>query len=323
MFRIWSTPFMNTAPASTLQKFKSAAGITARGFCMGAADVVPGVSGGTMAFILGIYPRFVNAIKSFDLAWAAAVLRLDWRQALTRPDLTFLVPLGTGIFLALMFFTRVVPLPQLLLSHPAEVYGLFFGLILGSIFILLGGLKHWQIRDLAPLLLGLLGGALVVTAVPAETPQTWWFVMFSGALAICAMVVPGISGSFVLLLLGQYAYILDALGHFNFAVIAPFAVGAALGLFAFTRLLSWFLHHYERVALLAISGVLCASMWVIWPFQERIYADVRGKSRLVEASPAWPDLGSNTLTVAGLALAGLLLVMALNYFATRTTRAHN
>ncbi|MEQ8232122.1 MAG: DUF368 domain-containing protein [Gammaproteobacteria bacterium] len=296
---------------------RALAGTYARGFCMGAADVVPGVSGGTMAFILGIYTRFIDAIKSFDARWLAAVVRLDWRQAVATPDLPFLLPLGAGIVSAVLFFTHVVPLPRLLVTNPAEVYGLFFGLVAGSIVVLVSDLGGLRTRDLPALVGGLLLGAVVVTAVPTETPETWWFVALSGALAICAMVVPGISGSFVLLLLGKYAYVLDAVGHLRFAVILPFLAGIVVGLVSFTRLLSWLLHRHERAALLAISGVLLASLWVIWPYQQRHFVEVRGKRRLIESQPAWPDSADPLLTPLALGLLGFVIVVVLHRYARR------
>lgn len=294
---------------------EQSAAFAAKGFCMGAADVVPGVSGGTMAFILGIYTRLIDAITSFDAVWLRACLRLDLRTVLNRPDFAFLLPLVAGIFAAIAFFTRVVPLPRLLVTHTEHVYGVFFGLIAGSVLVLVAGFGGVRARDLPALAAGLALGAFVVTAVPGTTPETWWFVMLAGALAICAMVVPGISGSFVLLLLGKYAYVLDALGHLRFEVILPFAAGAALGLASFTRLLSWLLHRYERAALLGITGVLLASLWTIWPFQQRVYVEVRGKSRLLESTPVWPGPGDEAGTVAALAVAGFGLVAAMHYLA--------
>lgn len=304
-------------------RLKDALGLIARGFCMGAADVVPGVSGGTMAFILGIYTRFIDAIRSFDLPWLLACLRFDLRTAWQRPHLHFIVPLLAGIVAAIAFFTRVVPLPQLLHTHPEEIYALFFGLIAASIVVLMRGVIHigrLGLRDVGALAAGFALGWLVVTAVPAETPTTWWFVMLSGSLAICAMVLPGISGSFVLLILGKYAYVLDALGHLEFAVIVPFAAGAALGLFLFTRFLSWLLHRWTRAALLGITGILCASLWVVWPFQHRVYVVVREKQRLLETQPVLPAADTALLLPVVLALAGFGLVMVLEHLAASARR---
>ncbi|MGE4617270.1 MAG: DUF368 domain-containing protein [Gammaproteobacteria bacterium] len=303
------------------QRIKAAAVIVLKGFCMGAADVVPGVSGGTMAFILGIYTRFVDAIKSFDAAWMKAFVRFDLTTVLTRPDFPFILPLVVGIFCAILFFTHLIPLPRLLETHPQYVYGLFFGLIIGSIVVLIKGLGGLRPVDMPPLIAGLLLGIVLVTAVPAETPDTWWFVMLCGALSICAMVVPGISGSFVLLLLGKYAYVLDAVGHFRMAVVAPFALGALAGLFSFTRLLSWLLHRHERVALLAISGILLASLWVVWPFQQRRYVEIRGELKWVESSPLLPEFSGTALAVGVLAATGFVIVVAMQRVASTSVKS--
>ncbi len=294
---------------------KASVVIAAKGFCMGAADVVPGVSGGTMAFILGIYTRFIDAIKSFDAVWVAACLKFDFKTAIKRPDLPFVVPLVIGIFSAVLFFTHVISLPRLLVTHSEHVYGVFFGLITGSIAVLVNELGRLRTTDLLEVTVGFGIGILIVTAVPTATPDSWWFIMFAGALAICAMIVPGISGSFVLLLLGKYAYVLDAVGHLQMAVIIPFAAGAVAGLFTFTRVLSWLLHRYERGALLGIAGFLVASLRVIWPFQQRSYVDVRGKSKLIESAPQLPELSTATLTVLALATVGFIAVVALHRLA--------
>jgi putative membrane protein len=163
------------------------------------------------------------------------------------------------------------------------------------------------------MLCGLVIGAIIVTSVPAQTPDASWFIVVCGALAICAMVVPGISGSFVLLLLGKYAHVIDAIGHFRLAVIVPFAAGAVIGLASFSRLLSFILHRYERQSLMGIAGVLCASLWVIWPFQQRGYITVHGKARLVEATPLIPEMSAAVAESAVLMAIGFLLVLGLQF----------
>lgn len=287
---------------------------------MGAADVVPGVSGGTMAFILGIYTRLIDAIKSFDAVWLRALVRLDFMRALSRPHLSFLIPLGLGIVSAIAFFTRVVPIPALLRSHPEQVYGLFFGLVVGSVVVLLRELGWRSRTELVWLAVGIVIGGVIVTAVPTTTPDDWWFITFSGAVAICAMVLPGISGSFILLIMGKYAYVLDGIGHLDFSIIAPFALGAMLGLVAFTRALSWLLHRFERAMLLVICGFLLASLWVIWPFQDRVYVIVRGKQRLIESVPLMPSFDGSGLQAAALAALGFAIVIVASAIAQRRQR---
>ena len=287
-----------------------------KGICMGAADVVPGVSGGTMALILGIYQRLLEAIRAFDIKLVRLLVGGRFRDAAAHVDLAFLIALGSGIFAALMFFTRVVSLPQLLREHPEPIYALFFGLIIGSIVVLLRVLAPMRVRDMLCLAAGTLLGLAIVNVVPFETPEEPWFIFLSGALAICAMILPGISGSFILLLLRKYEHVFDAIGHFDFSVIVPFALGAACGLALFSRLLVWLLHHHYRVTLTTIVGMLMGSLWLLWPFQMRSYELIRGKQQLVFSTPVWPaNLGSGEMLAAALCVIGIIAVMLIDALA--------
>ena len=285
---------------------------------MGAADVVPGVSGGTMALILGIYQRLINAIKSFDFEWLRSIFRFDIKNIFGRPHFAFLVPLLLGIFIAILFFTRVVPLPLLIKTHPEQIYGLFFGLIGGSIMVLLYDIKQLSIRDIVAMVLGVVIGLIIFTLVPTDTPEASWFVFISGAVAICAMILPGISGSFVLLILKKYAYVLNGIGHFDFTVIIPFGLGAISGLVLFSRALSWLLDRYYRITLLFIVGLLIASLWVIWPFQHRTYVAMRGKEYLVGTTPVLPDsVSGDVLQALVMGILGVIVVIVIHWLAQR------
>ncbi|MFC1688418.1 DUF368 domain-containing protein [Pseudomonadota bacterium] len=289
-----------------------------KGFCMGSADVVPGVSGGTMALILGIYERLLNAIHSFDPAWLRDLVSLRLSRALARNDLMFLIPLVLGIALAIIFFTRVIPLPRLILTHPEIIYGLFFGLISASVVVLMKEVENYGIRDLFTTLLGVALGFLVVTLVPLETPTSAWFIFLCGFIAISAMLLPGISGSFILLILGKYAYIIDALGRFDLGIMIVFGAGAVTGLVVFSRAIVWLLNRFHRSTLLVIKGILVGSLWIIWPFQDRVYVTVRGKSKLLESSPIWPEaFNATVLASLGLLLSGFVLVLVIDRLARR------
>ncbi len=283
---------------------------------MGAADVVPGVSGGTMALILGIYRRLLEAIRAFDMTLLRLLAARRVQDAAKHVDLVFLIPLGVGIFGAILFFTRIVSLPQLLQDYPEQIYALFFGLVAGSIFVLLRGLSTMRWRDWMFLLTGILFGLLIATAVPFETPVDSWFIFLSGALAICAMILPGISGSFILLLLHKYEYVFNAVGHFDFSVIVPFALGAVSGLMLFSRLLVWLLKHHSQAIMSAIVGVLIGSLWLLWPFQARSYVLIRDKQQLVHSTPIWPaDAGSAEALAACLCIAGIAAVFTIDRLA--------
>ncbi len=286
--------------------------LAAKGFCIGTADIIPGVSGGTMAFILGIYREFIAAIKSFDLAALTALLRLDFREAAARPHFGFIVPLVIGIVAALLFFTRVVQLPQLLLDYPEQIYGLFFGLIAGSILVLLKDLDRIAGAELVPVIAGAVSGYIVFNVVPVQTPEAGWFIFVAGALAICAMMLPGISGSFVLLILNKYVYIFTAIGYFNISVLLPFAGGALAGLVFFSRLLSYILERWYRLTVVFITGLLLASLTVIWPFQERVYESVRGNSLLIDSHPVFPtELSRPVLISFILIICGIVVVLGI------------
>lgn len=249
---------------------------------MGSADIVPGVSGGTMALITGIYDRLIFAIKSADWTAVKSVLTLQFKKFFEHFHWKFFLFLFSGIFLAVIFFTRIVPLQVYMFTHPEIVYGLFFGLIVGSIVLLMLEIDKNERTPINFLYLiaGALIGFWVVTLVPADTPESFWFVFFSGSVAICAMILPGISGSYLLLIFRKYDYILSLLGMIGTidtldAIInlLPFIIGALFGIILFSRILSWLLKHFHTVTLMVLIGFLIGSLYVIWPYQERIYEE--------------------------------------------------
>jgi putative membrane protein len=230
----------------------------------------------------------------------------------------FLIPLGAGILLALIFFTRVIPLPTLIMTHPELIYGLFFGLIVASVVILMGEVDRYGIKEIVIALAGVLLGLAIVNLVPVETPTAAWFIFLCGFIAISAMLLPGISGSFILLILGKYAYIINALGDFNIIVMLTFGAGALTGLVVFSRAIVWLLKRYHQATLLVIKGILVGSLWIIWPFQERMYETVRGKEKLVGSDPVWPEAFTGTVAASvAFMVAGFLLVMVIHHLSAR------
>lgn len=258
---------------------------------MGSADIVPGVSGGTMALITGIYDRLIFAIKSVDKDTFLNVLKFKFSSVIETFHWKFLTLLFTGIILAIAFFTKVVPLQVYMFTHPEIVYGLFFGLIVGSIFILIAEIspdkRGW--KNIFPLIAGALFGFWIVTLVPTDTPESAWFVLLSGSIAICAMILPGISGSYLLLIMRKYEYILSQIGSIGtidtvpaILNLLPFFAGAALGLILFSRVLSWLLNNFHAKTLLVLIGFLIGSLYVIWPYQHREYQHTVKSTQIME-----------------------------------------
>lgn len=301
----------SSSPSEDIQT-KDAPFIVFSGFCMGTADVVPGVSGGTMAVALGIYHQLLSAIASVNAKVIQALLRFQLREALAQIHLRFLLSLLTGVGLGVVLMVKIVKLPELLQTSPMYVYAVFFGLVLASA-ILLGKGIPWNGTRVMSLFFGIALGFGVVNMVPVATPEAPWFIFLCGFIAICAMVLPGISGSFVLLILGKYAYILNGLGHLDFAIILPFVLGCGLGITTFSRVVAWALSRYHDTVLASLVGLLIGSLWRIWPYQELTTVVVREKPRVIGATPFMPD-GLDPLVV-GLLLVGIALVFALEFVA--------
>lgn len=259
---------------------KEAPFLYVKGFIMGSADIVPGVSGGTMALILDIYERLLLAIKSVDGAFFKSLFTFRLKRAFGQVHLKFIVILLAGILTAVGFFTKVVPLQIYMFTDPEIVYGLFFGLIIGSIYILVKSLESFTWKEGLFVLLGTAIGLWVVNLVPSNTPENSFFIFLSGAISISAMILPGISGSYILLILRKYDFILSAIGKLGgvetldaFGVLVPFGLGLAVGLALFSRFLSWLLSKYHTQTIAILIGFLVGSLYVIWPFQTREYVE--------------------------------------------------
>ena len=301
--------------------WKEAPYIVGSGMCMGTADVVPGVSGGTMAVALGIYARLLGAIASINMHAVSALLKLQLKRVFEILHWRFLVCLVGGIGVAVVVMLKIVKLPHLIETQPTLVYAVFFGLVLASAIILLKKVPVWSAWRGALLVLGTAIGFAIVNLVPVQTPETGFFLFLCGALSICAMLLPGISGSFVLLILGKYEYVLGALTQLlsgeigALSVIIPFCLGLLVGVAAFARFLGWLLNKWEHSVLAFLTGLLFGTLWRIWPYQHLEKIVVRGKERVITATPYWPEAWE--LSVAALMVVGLGVVLAIERVATR------
>lgn len=266
-----------------------------------------------MAVALGIYPQLLAAIASINGRSLAALLKLRIADALRMIHVRFLAALLTGVVLGMGLMVKVVKLPELLEQSPTPVYAVFFGLVAASAVLVGRTLSGWHGPQVLALILGALAGFAVVNLVPVETPTAPWFLFCSGFVAICAMVLPGISGAFVLLILGKYAYVLNALGNFDLAVILPFVLGTVSGLATFSRVVSWALSRWHSTVIASLVGLLVGSLWRIWPYQHLTTVVVREKTRVIGAQPYLPS--EVDPFIVGLMVAGFGLVLLLEYLA--------
>ena len=257
-------------------KFSQYLLLTLKGCAMGMADVVPGVSGGTIAFISGIYEELIESIKSVDATALRLLGTLRLKEFWRHINGRFLLPVLLGIAIAIFSLARLMT--YLLTNHPIAIWSFFFGLIVASALLVAKQIGRWRVQTVAACLIGAAAAWWITVATPAETPDDWWFVMLSGAIAICAMILPGISGAFILLLLGKYQYIMHAVGEFDIPVIAVFVIGAAAGIISFSHLLSWLLKHWHDVTVAVLMGFMVGSLNKVWPWKETVetYLDSHG-----------------------------------------------
>ena len=285
---------------------------------MGASDVVPGVSGGTMAFILGIYEDLINAIKSFDLKSLKLLMSFKLRLLLDRVSWKFLLPLGIGILIAIFSLAEI--LSWLLQHKPVMIWSFFLGLILASVISVSRRVEKWQASTWICLLVGITGTYVLVGLVPVSTPNGPWFLFLCGAVAICAMILPGISGSFILVLLGKYQYILEAVNQKDFLTLAIVAAGACIGIVAFSRLLGWLLKKYHDLMVAVLTGLMLGSLRKIWPWKETLDSMVNSHGKvipLVQTNILPSQWDIEILTALALMATGLFVVLILDRMGER------
>ena len=279
------------------RQFKDYILITLKGLAMGAADVVPGVSGGTIAFIAGVYEELLSTIKNFPVAVKELFknkfnLKIFWKNA----NGNFLFALLLGIGISILSLAKLTI--YMLVHYPVPMWSFFFGLVLASVWFVSREIKKWKPTYFITLALGIVAGYLITIVSPAETPESLWFIFLCGALAICAMILPGISGSFILLILGKYQYILTALTEANIPVILIFASGAIIGIILFSHFLSWLLKNYHAITISFLGGVMFGSLNKIWPWKTVVESVVKPDGKIV------PIVESNILPATYTELTG-------------------
>lgn len=243
-------------------------GVAAKGFAMGAANVIPGVSGGTIALLTGIFNELIGALNALltPKAWKL-LFKGSFREFWEYIHGTFLLWLGAGVVASVFSLAKLME--YVLSHHPVQTWAFFFGLILVSAVFMLADLKGKKAVDVLWLAIGAAMGAAICLLSPSTTPDAPWFIAICGAIAICTMILPGISGSFILVLLGKYDYIMGAVSNLDIPVLAVFAVGCVVGIVAFSKILHWLIAHFEKQTLLVLIGFTVGSLVKVWPWADK------------------------------------------------------
>ena len=280
-----------------------------KGIAMGAADVVPGVSGGTVAFIVGIYEELINSIKSINPTNLKLLFTFRIAAFWKAINANFLLALVSGIGISIFSLAKLIT--YLLENQPVLVWSFFFGLVLSSTYFVAKTITQWDWKTYLFFIIGTVGAYFITVATPTETPSSLFFIFLCGAIAICAMILPGISGSFILVLLGKYFYIMNAVKSLNILIMFVFVCGAFIGITSFSNVLSFLLRKYHNTTIATLAGFMLGSLNKVWPWKETIetFTDSHGtikplvEENILPNSHLWEGLG---LIVFGIVLVYVL-----------------
>ncbi|MBQ5380322.1 MAG: DUF368 domain-containing protein [Paraprevotella sp.] len=286
-----------------VRKLKDYILLVLKGMGMGAADVVPGVSGGTIAFVVGIYDELLNSIKAVNMQSLSLLFKGELKNFWKAINGNFLLSLFTGIAISVFSLAKLIT--HLLVTQPVLVWAFFFGLVLASTWFVAKDIKGWNWKTVLGFVAGAIVAYYITVVTPGETPTNLPFIFLCGAIAICAMILPGISGSFILVLLGKYHYIMDAVKGLDWIVLSVFATGCLLGITSFSRVLSYALHHFRNVTMAVLSGFMLGSLNKVWPWKLSENQIINGEDFVKES-----NILPNEYMWEGIALmiAGFMLV---------------
>jgi putative membrane protein len=293
-----------------------------KGMAMGAADIVPGVSGGSIALITGIYQRLLDSINSINGENLSLLLKLEFKKFFKAVNGSFLLSLLLGIMTSVFTLSKLIT--YLMDEHPIPLWSFFCGLILVSAFIILKEIKRWHLGVVVALILGIIIAWWVTSLPPTSSPDAIWFTFVAGAIAICAMILPGISGSFLLLILGKYEMILQAVSEKDIVTLGVFASGCIVGILSFSRLISFLLKKFYATTIGLLSGFMLGSINKLWPWKivTQYRTSSSGEQKPFLTENLWPSdylqkVGEEPnlgLAIAGF-LGGILLVVGIDLLA--------
>lgn len=301
-----------------------------KGFGMGAANVIPGVSGGTIALLTGIFSEIIDSLNALmDPSSWKLLLKGEFREFWRNIHGTFLVSLFIGVLISIFSLAKLMV--YVMAYHPVQTWAFFFGLIIASAAYMIYDIKGWKLIDCLFFAAGIALGVVICTLSPTTTPDSLWFIFICGAIAVCTMILPGISGSFILVILGKYDFIMQSVNEMNIPVLAVFGLGCVIGILGFSKFLHWLLKRFERPTMLVLVGFVIGALVKVWPWNDMgkvAEAQLLGSGMDAEAAKAGAELlmssGGNLGQVIDLhvtgaifwAIAGLVLVAGLEYLST-------
>ena len=296
--------------------FKEQISTMVKGVAMGSANVIPGVSGGTIALITGIFERLINAIKSFDIKAIQLLLKGEFRAFAKYIDLTFLTALFLGIGMAILSLARLFDF--LFENHPVYIWSFFFGLVLASVYFVGKTIKRWHAGSITTFVIGTLMAVFISVTTPASENSASWYLLVCGIVAVCSMILPGLSGSFVLILMGNYHLVMiQAVNTMNLGILLPVGVGAVIGLVAFSHFLSWLLKKFPDSTIALLTGFILGSLGILWPWKSQITQLFGEKEKVVGYKWHWPEMDRTFLWAVFFFILGIIAIYLTEYFANK------
>ena len=291
-----------------------------KGLAMGAANVIPGVSGGTIALITGIFERLINAIKSFDTTAVKLLFSGKIKELLKHVDFSFLLSVGLGVMISIISIARLFD--YLLEYYPVYIAAFFFGLILASVFYVAKEVGKWNLVQILMFLIGAVVAVSISVLSPASPNDSFIYLIICGIVGACSMILPGLSGSFVLILMGNYQLVMiDAVNDMNLAVLLPVVIGAGVGLLAFSYVLSWVFKRFRSQTLSLLSGFILGSLLILWPWKNELTENFGDKVKVVGYDWFLPTQFSSEVTMAIVwALVGISVIIGMEYLASFSSK---
>lgn len=260
-----------------------------KGMAVGLANIIPGVSGGTIALITGIFERLINSIKSFGFASAKLLIKGKFKEFATKTDLYFLISLFAGVILAIVLLARIFDF--LFNQYPVYIWSFFFGLILASVYFVGKTVEKWNVSVIISFVVGTALAVMFTFLTPATQNDSFLYLILCGVVAVCSMILPGLSGSFVLILLGNYQLVaIDAINNRDISILFPVAIGAVGGLIAFSHILSWVFKRFKDQTIAILTGFILGSLGIIWPWKTAIEEIFGDKVKVIGYNYFMPDL---------------------------------
>lgn len=279
-----------------------------KGIGIGSANVIPGVSGGTIALITGIFERLINSLKSFNLTAARLLFSGKLKEFAKHTDLWFLCSVGLGVAVAILSIARIFD--YLFKNYPTYLWSFFFGMILTSIYYVGKTVEKWDWKVIVSFIIGTAIALLIAFGTPAKENDNFFYLIICGAVATCSMILPGLSGSFVLVLMGNYQLVMiQAVKDLNMSILIPVVIGAVVGLLAFAHLLAWIYKNYRDMTISLLTGFILGSMPIIWPWKSEIITYFGSEAKTIGYKYFMPEMDIHFATAVVILLIGAAIIV--------------